>query len=143
VPRLDVYHETVKHALERDGWTITHDPLTYKIDADKIYIDLGAERVIAASKGKRKIAVEIKTFAGPSPLHDLQAALGQYILYKQFLLELEPDRSLVLAVPAPVAQLFKRRIWELLLNREHITVLVYDTLQEVIQEWLPQQANQP
>jgi XisH protein len=76
-------------------------------------------------------------------LHDLQAALAQYILYKQFLLELEPDRNLVLAVPAPVAELFKRRIWELLLNREHITVLVYDTLQEVIQEWLPQQPNQP
>jgi XisH protein len=139
MPRLDIYHDVVRHALERDGWTITHDPLPYKIDADKIYIDLGAERVIAASKGTRKIAVEIKTFAGPSPLHDLQSALGQYILHKQFLLTLEPDRGLVLAVPAPVAELFKRRIWEQLLTNENIIVLVYDALQEVILEWLPQQ----
>ncbi len=52
---------------------------------------------------------------------------------------LEPDRGLVLAVPAPVAELFKRRIWEQLLTNENIIVLVYDALQEVILEWLPQQ----
>jgi XisH protein len=26
----DIYHEHVKNALEKDGWTITHDPLKLK-----------------------------------------------------------------------------------------------------------------
>lgn len=27
MPRRDLYHETVKNALIKDGWQITHDPL--------------------------------------------------------------------------------------------------------------------
>jgi len=26
VPAKDIYHDTVKHALQKGGWTITHDP---------------------------------------------------------------------------------------------------------------------
>jgi len=27
MPALDLYHDTVKNALIKDGWTITDDPL--------------------------------------------------------------------------------------------------------------------
>nr|WP_283752496.1 element excision factor XisH family protein [Roseofilum acuticapitatum] len=27
----DVFHDTVRIALEKDGWTITHDPLFIKL----------------------------------------------------------------------------------------------------------------
>lgn len=27
MPARDIYHNTVKNALIKDGWTITHDPL--------------------------------------------------------------------------------------------------------------------
>ena len=27
MPVKDIYHDTVKNALIKDGWTITHDPL--------------------------------------------------------------------------------------------------------------------
>ncbi len=27
----DIYHNVVKTALEKDGWTITNDPLTLKV----------------------------------------------------------------------------------------------------------------
>ncbi|MBA4182514.1 MAG: fatty-acid synthase, partial [Acidobacteria bacterium] len=27
MPAKDIYHDTVKNALIKDGWTITHDPL--------------------------------------------------------------------------------------------------------------------
>ena len=30
MPQKDVFHEVVKIALIKDGWTITHDPLTKK-----------------------------------------------------------------------------------------------------------------
>jgi hypothetical protein len=38
--------------------------------------DIGAERRIAAEKGNTKIAVEIKVFAGPSAVHELEVAVG-------------------------------------------------------------------
>ena len=27
MPQRDIYHDTVKNALIKDGWTIMHDPL--------------------------------------------------------------------------------------------------------------------
>jgi len=50
MPAKDIYHDTVKNALIRDGWTITHDPLRLSIDDKNLFIDLGAERIIAAVK---------------------------------------------------------------------------------------------
>jgi hypothetical protein len=76
MPRRDVHHEVVKRALRTDGWNITHDPLPYRIEDEQIFIDLAAERVLGAERGNTKSAVEIKSFISPSPLTDLQEALG-------------------------------------------------------------------
>jgi hypothetical protein len=54
--KRDIYHNTVKRALERDGWTITHDPFRLDIGDKSLSADLGAERLICAEKGLRKIA---------------------------------------------------------------------------------------
>lgn len=77
----DIFHEIVKEALQTEGWTITHDPLTLKLSKRNIFIDLGAEKIIAAEKDSQKIAVEIKSFIGLSPMTDFYKALGQYQLY--------------------------------------------------------------
>jgi len=47
----DLFHQNVKEALLKDGWTVTDDPLTFKIGKMQVQIDLGAERLIAAEKG--------------------------------------------------------------------------------------------
>lgn len=62
----DLFHENVKEALRKEGWTVTDDPLSFKIGKMQIQIDLGAERLIAAEKGAERIAVEIKTFSNLS-----------------------------------------------------------------------------
>jgi hypothetical protein len=72
----DFYHHQVRTALIRDGWEITHDPYTLPIGIDRVFVDLGAEAPIAAEKGERRIAVEIKSFRGASDLHDFEQALG-------------------------------------------------------------------
>ena len=97
MPALDTYHHAVRNALIKDGWTITADPLTLSVGTDRVFIDLAAERVIAAQRGVRKIAVEIKTFASASKIADLENALGQYVLYRMALRRVEPDRELYLA----------------------------------------------
>ena len=60
MPARDIFHETIKLALIKDGWTITDDPLVLKLrDSDmNIFIDLGAERVIAAEKIMRKLPLK-------------------------------------------------------------------------------------
>jgi hypothetical protein len=66
MPARDIYHDVVKKALIKDGWTITHDPLRLQWGAKDIYVDLGAEQLLAAEKTGWKIAVEIKSFTGPA-----------------------------------------------------------------------------
>ena len=73
----DVFHQQVKNALIKDGWKITHDPLTIRIsEAIKLQIDLAAENTIAAEKNLEKIAVEIKSFISDSDISAFHTALG-------------------------------------------------------------------
>jgi XisH protein len=81
----DVFHQQVRQALEKDGWTITADPLSLRWLGTTLQIDLGAERLIAAERGEERIAVEIKTFIGASAIADLENALGQFVLYRSAL----------------------------------------------------------
>ena len=64
----DVFHDAVKKALQKEGWTVTHDPYSINIPEfrPKQDIDLGAEKMLGAEKGLEKIAVEIKSFIQPS-----------------------------------------------------------------------------
>ena len=94
MPARDAYHPAVVAALIADGWTITHDPLLLKWGLRDLYVDLGAERMIGATKANRLIAVEIKTFNGPSAMTDLERALGQYTLYRDVMARREPGREL-------------------------------------------------
>jgi hypothetical protein len=66
MPQRDIYHDAVKAALSKDGWRITHDPLTVPFGIRKVYLDLGAERLLAAERSGERIAAEIKSFIGVS-----------------------------------------------------------------------------
>ena len=69
--RRDNYHNTVRRALEADGWIITHDSLSLKFGDRNAFVDLGAEGPLAAEKSGRKIAVEVKSFLGSSDITDM------------------------------------------------------------------------
>ncbi len=75
----DIFHNTVKTALEKDGWMITHDPYRLRYGISDIYIDFAAEEAIAAEKEGRKIAVEVKSFASSSTISEFHTALGQFL----------------------------------------------------------------
>jgi len=79
MPAKDLFHDCVRHALIHDGWTITHDPLRLNWGGKDVYVDLGAERLMAAEKSGQRIAVEIKSFVGDSEVDDLEKAVGQYV----------------------------------------------------------------
>src|SRR5438552_15557541 len=117
MPALDLYHTQVRNALIKDGWTITDDPLTLEFDERKLYVDFGAERLLAAERGTEKIAVEIKAFRGPSPVADLEQTIGQYGLYEDVLRIVDPERILYLAIPEEAYnEIFSERIGQLVLQ---------------------------
>ncbi len=138
MPAKDIYHDNVKNALIKDGWVITHDPLRLQWGSKDMYVDLGAEQLMAAERAGRKIAVEIKSFIGPSEIEDLKIALGQFVLYRAVMRNTEPDRELYLAVrQATFVALFDEPVGKLLLESEHVRLVVFDPQAEEIVKWIP------
>lgn len=139
MPAKDLYHDVVLRALQTEGWVITHDPLTLSYGGRDVYVDVGAERMlIAAEKAAQKIAVEIKSFLDPSPMNDLEDAVGQYEIYRSVLQEVEPDRRLYLAVPQRVYEgLLTERFGQLILSTLHLQVIIFDPRHERIIRWIP------
>ena len=132
----DQVHQHVVIALQKDGWTITHDPFKVQWKNRKLQIDIGAEKLIAAQKGMEQIAVEIKSFLGANDLEDLYHALGQFILYRKALRRFEPQRLLFLAIDLKVFnQIFDDPEGESLRAEEDIKLLVFDKHTEEIILW--------
>ncbi len=127
----------MRAALEKDGWTITDDPLKLKWGIRELFIDLGATKLLAAQKGEQKIAVEIKSFINASPVTDLEAALGQYILYRNVLEEIDRERVVYLAIrQATYREIFSEPIGNLVIQKNELCLLVFEPQEEVIVQWL-------
>ncbi|KAM3094947.1 element excision factor XisH family protein [Phormidesmis sp. 146-12] len=58
MPARYLYHDAVKNALIKDGWTITADPYLIKYEDAELYADLAAERLIASQFPEGVIAAE-------------------------------------------------------------------------------------
>ena len=137
MPARDKFHDTVRNALIKDGWTITDDPLTLKFGETELYVDLGAGKVLAAEKEGQKIAVEIKSFLGKSIIAETQDAIGQFIMYREVLNDYEADRTLFLAISDDVLENnFSDALKNLVLVRLKIKTLVFNTENEEIIKWL-------
>jgi XisH protein len=102
----DALHDVVRKALEKDGWTVTADPLRLVVGVDTMLVDLAAERIIAAERGEELIAVEIKGYSEPSTINDFHSVIGQYLHYCLALEETQPNRRLYLAIPDEVFETF-------------------------------------
>jgi XisH protein len=137
MPARDRHHQAVRHALEADGWTITADPLTLRIGSRDLYVDLGAERLLAAERGQEKIAVEIKALSGGSPIANLEQAIGQFVLYSDALETLGSDRVLYLALPDTSMELLEEPIGQMVLRKKRLRIVVFHAREERILSWYP------
>jgi hypothetical protein len=133
----DLYHESVKTALIKDLWDITHDPLSFKIGNTQVQIDLGAERLIAAERGKEKIAVEIKTFSNQSFITAFYEAVGKYIVYRNILRLLQPERILYLALPEDIYnRFFGQLVIQETMKEEKFKLVIYNQTTQIITQWV-------
>jgi hypothetical protein len=136
VSAKDIYHSFVRNALVKDGWTITHDPYTITFGQKDVFVNLGAERILAAERGSEKIAVEIKSFQGASDIRDLELAVGQYVFYRSLLTRFEPGRKISLAIPHTVyANTFQEPIVRPVLTDQAVALIAFDPQAEVIVQW--------
>jgi len=137
MPQYDFYHDTVKNALIKDGWVITDDPFTIEFKGVRLYADLGAEKLLAAEKPECKIVVEVKVFGSPSPMTELEKAVGQYGIYRTFLKRVNPERKLYLAVAQEVYQdFFQRPAIQEIITDQQISLLVFEPTSEEIIQWI-------
>ncbi len=137
MPAKDIYHDTVKRALIKDGWTITKENLYLPWGGTETYIDIAAEKVFIAEKEGRKIAVEVKSFVGKSNLSELEKAVGQFIIYRLAMRKEEPERELFLAVGEKIYnKLFLNPDVIELIETEDLKVVVFNEANEVIVRWI-------
>ncbi|WP_392477676.1 XisH family protein [Nostoc sp. C110] len=134
----DVFHEVVKTALQKDGWQITHDPLTMSVGGVNLSIDLAAQKLIAAEREGQKIAVEVKSFLErSSAISEFHTALGQFINYRGALRRRQPERVLYLAVPLTTYKTFFQLDFpKEMIAENKVKMLIYDVEQEVIFQWI-------
>ncbi len=137
MPAKDIYHDTVKRALIKDGWTITKENLHLPWGGTDTYVDIAAEKIFIAEKEGRKIAVEVKSFIGKSDISELEKAVGQFIIYRLAMRKKEPERELFLAVELGIYNSFfvNPDVLELI-ETEDLKVVVFDELKEVIVRWI-------
>lgn len=133
----DVFHEVVKKALQKDGWQITNDPLSFTVGGVKMSIDLAAEKLIAAEREGEKIAVKVKSFLEKSSaISEFHTALGQFINYRGALRRREPEGILYLAVPLTTYNtFFQLDFSKEMVEENQVKMIIYDAKNEVIIEW--------
>ena len=122
MPARDTIHDAVVAALINEGWEITDDPFTMRYGERRLFVDLGAvdERpvLLGIRRNEQRIAVEVKTFHSLSPVEDLKAAVGAYLVYDCVMQEVDPARVLYLAIEEPLfADFFQEPIARLVVDR--------------------------
>ena len=138
MPAKDIYHDAVKNVLVKDGWKITNDPFRLKWGMRELFVDLGVTKLIAAQKAEQKIAVEIKGFTNHSAIADLEQALGQYLIYRAVLEEVQINCLLYLAIRKTTYQaIFSEPIGELIVSKYRVNLLVFDAKTEEVWQWIP------
>ncbi|BAY20187.1 fdxN element excision controlling factor protein (plasmid) [Anabaenopsis circularis NIES-21] len=132
----DIFHAAVRQALIKEQWVITADPLVIKINKVRLEIDLAVEKIFAAQKAGRKIAVEVKSFVSSSVISDFHLALGQFLNYRLALQMREPDRIIYLAVPLDTFNSFFQEIFvQEAIKIYQLKLIIYEPNKEEIVEW--------
>ncbi|WP_342597927.1 element excision factor XisH family protein [Cyanobacterium aponinum UTEX 3222] len=133
---MTIFHQAVLIAIEKDGWHITHDPFFLKLNDIEFYVDLGAERLITAERSGQKIAIEIKSFLGASAVKEFHLALGQFLNYRLALKQLEPERTLYLAIPKDTYQdFFARQFIQNSVAEYQIKLMIFDSVKQEVILW--------
>lgn len=134
----DIFHDIVKVALEKDGWTITDNHLRLSaINEVKLETDLGGSKVIGAAFESQRIAVEVKGFQRPSLVYEFHAAYGQYLIYEDVIERRNLDWVLHLAIPDSVFKILKELEHIMYsIAKRNLRILLFNPDKKIITSWI-------
>jgi hypothetical protein len=124
MPAKDRYHDTVKRALVKDGWTILDEQYFIGTDARQLWVDLH----IGDAAGQHRLLVEVKSFlVGESAVENLANAIGKYQIYEAAIAIRKLQLPLYLAIPIRVYEgIFSEDIVAELTQNIKIRLIRYD-----------------
>lgn len=134
----DLLHNSVREALLKEGWQITHDPLRIPIDGTYLEIDMAGEIILGAERGTEKIAVEVKSFLKKSFMTNFHEAIGQYLDYESALEDFDPQRIVYLAIPLHAFNnpIFQGRFVQKRLKQENAKLIIFEPIKNEIIKWI-------
>ncbi|NEQ99713.1 MAG: fdxN element excision controlling factor protein [Cyanothece sp. SIO2G6] len=81
--------------------------------------------------------VEVKSFIGRSFIHELEQAIGQYVVYRDILEEINLDFQPYLAITKAIWNSnFQRKLPQMLVRRNHVNLIIVDSDNEVVEQWI-------
>ena len=79
---------------------------------------------------------EVKSFLNPSFIYDLERAVGQYIIYRNYLERTAPDYQIYLALGQLVYKANFDETIQVVIDENQLKLIIVDTDQEVITKWI-------
>jgi hypothetical protein len=135
MPAKDRYHDTVKRAIEKDGWKITREQVRVTFEDRYLWIDLQAQK----ESSEQIILVEVKEVEDvASPVEALANAVGKYLLYKLALKRAGSGIPLFMAISeAAYNGIMQSGMGSQVMAEFQLSLVVFDPVNEVIRQWIP------
>lgn len=133
---LDLCHSQVVRALEKAGWRVDPTQPRLSTEVRTVFVDILAHKQTNGTREQILLA-EVKCFSSTGEKStDLYVAIGQYVVYKSVLTELDRPIPLYLAVPTfAYEELFDTKLIEILQQLSFRFVLV-DLEKEEVVKWI-------
>jgi hypothetical protein len=140
VPAVDSCEEQVIRAMLKEGWRVTHRPISIPVlltDNDKQEYLFADVRFRQQQSSEAILIVEIKCFSNPTTiLSEFYRVVGQYLVYRNGLALIGVQEPIYLAVPASVYhRFFQMPIIDRTLQDTNIATVIVDLEQEEIVTW--------
>jgi hypothetical protein len=132
MPAKDRLHDTILRALQAGGWMVIREQVFIKIGGRHIWIDALIER-----EGEQRF-IEIKGFENiNSPIEYLASTVGQYVLYRAVLQDLEIRVPLFIALPTIAYEtLMQEEIGQVIAANVKIQMVLIDIEREAVTRWI-------
>ena len=133
----DKLHNVVEVALAKDGWSGIKS-LALDYGGTELNVDIVADKLISAEKGRLKIAVEVKSFINASVTYDFHQAVGQYLHYRMALRRLQISRVPYLALPDAIYnEYLVQPFFQDSIALHQVKLFTVDSVQQEIVRWCP------
>jgi hypothetical protein len=136
MPALDKCQGIVERVLQKAGWNIDTRQMTLPLPTTSLFVDIRAHRI--SEDGDREIlVVEAKCFSQQSSqLHDLYSSIGQYLVYRNLMRELNMLYPIYLAIPVHAYEGVFQLAGMDTVKETKISLIVFDMVAEEVIEWV-------